>query len=60
MRKSPHVFDGEALSNALSLTMVAMATAPGFSPLLGSALDASSTPSLKPAAGATCRLWPVA
>jgi len=34
------LFDGEALAKALSLTMVAMAGAPGFSPLLGSALDA--------------------
>ncbi|WP_338105458.1 multidrug effflux MFS transporter [Microvirga tunisiensis] len=34
------LFDGEALAKALSLTMVAMAAAPGFSPLLGSALDA--------------------
>ena len=33
------LFDGEALAKALSLTMVAMAAAPGFSPLLGSALD---------------------
>nr|WP_245435490.1 multidrug effflux MFS transporter [Microvirga calopogonii] len=34
------LFDGEALARALSLTMVAMAAAPGFSPLIGSALDA--------------------
>ncbi|MFL5133479.1 MAG: multidrug effflux MFS transporter [Microvirga sp.] len=34
------LFDGEVLAKALSLTMVAMAAAPGFSPLLGSALDA--------------------
>ncbi|QRM32043.1 multidrug effflux MFS transporter [Microvirga sp. VF16] len=34
------LFDGEALAKALSLTMVAMAAAPGFSPLIGSALDA--------------------
>ncbi len=33
------LFDGEALARALALTMVAMAAAPGFSPLLGSALD---------------------
>ncbi|BBK44328.1 Bcr/CflA family drug resistance efflux transporter [Allostella vacuolata] len=33
------LFEGEALARALSLTMVAMAAAPGFSPLLGSALD---------------------
>ena len=33
------LFDGEELAKALSLTMVAMAAAPGFSPLLGSALD---------------------
>jgi len=33
------LFDGEQLAKALSLTMVAMAAAPGFSPLLGSALD---------------------
>lgn len=33
------LFDGEALARALSLTMIAMAAAPGFSPLLGSALD---------------------
>jgi MFS transporter, DHA1 family, multidrug resistance protein len=34
------LFDGEALARALALTMIAMAAAPGFSPLLGSALDA--------------------
>jgi DHA1 family bicyclomycin/chloramphenicol resistance-like MFS transporter len=34
------LFDGEALARALSLTMIAMAAAPGFSPLLGSGLDA--------------------
>lgn len=33
------LFDGAALARALSLVMVAMAAAPGFSPLLGSALD---------------------
>jgi DHA1 family bicyclomycin/chloramphenicol resistance-like MFS transporter len=33
------LFDGEALAKALSLTMVAMAAAPGFSPLIGSGLD---------------------
>lgn len=33
------LFDGEALSRTLALTMVAMAAAPGFSPLLGSALE---------------------
>ena len=33
------LFSGEALSRALALTMVAMAAAPGFSPLLGSGLD---------------------
>lgn len=33
------LFEGEALARALSLTMIAMAAAPGFSPLLGSALD---------------------
>jgi DHA1 family bicyclomycin/chloramphenicol resistance-like MFS transporter len=33
------LFDGEALARALALTMIAMAVAPGFSPLLGSALD---------------------
>ncbi|WP_070887986.1 multidrug effflux MFS transporter [Pseudomonas argentinensis] len=32
------LFDGEALARALSLTMIATATAPGFSPLLGSLL----------------------
>ncbi|NYZ15787.1 multidrug effflux MFS transporter [Azospirillum sp. RWY-5-1] len=34
------LFDGEALARVLALTMVAMAAAPGFSPLLGGALDA--------------------
>jgi DHA1 family bicyclomycin/chloramphenicol resistance-like MFS transporter len=34
------LFDGEALARALALTMIAMAAAPGFSPLIGSALDA--------------------
>jgi DHA1 family bicyclomycin/chloramphenicol resistance-like MFS transporter len=33
------LFDGEALARALALTMIAMAAAPGFSPLFGSALD---------------------
>ena len=33
------LFDGEKLARALALTMIAMAAAPGFSPLLGSALD---------------------
>ncbi|ALA19657.1 multidrug transporter CflA [Chelatococcus sp. CO-6] len=33
------LFDGEALARALALTMIAMAAAPGFSPLIGSALD---------------------
>jgi DHA1 family bicyclomycin/chloramphenicol resistance-like MFS transporter len=33
------LFDGEALARALALTMIAVAAAPGFSPLLGSALD---------------------
>lgn len=33
------LFEGEALSRALALTMVAMAAAPGFSPLLGSAME---------------------
>ncbi|KZD04093.1 multidrug effflux MFS transporter [Oceanibaculum pacificum] len=35
------LFDGDALSRALSLTMIAMAAAPGFSPLLGSTMDAT-------------------
>ncbi|WP_286551050.1 multidrug effflux MFS transporter [Variovorax sp. J22G40] len=35
------LFEGQELARALSLTMVAMAAAPGFSPLLGSALDSS-------------------
>ncbi|MDX3773115.1 multidrug effflux MFS transporter [Chromatiaceae bacterium AAb-1] len=34
------LFDGEVLARVLSITMVAMAAAPGFSPLLGGALDA--------------------
>lgn len=33
------LFDGQELARALSLTMVAMAAAPGFSPLLGGALN---------------------
>jgi DHA1 family bicyclomycin/chloramphenicol resistance-like MFS transporter len=33
------LFDGEALTRALSLIMVAMAAAPGFSPLLGGAFN---------------------
>lgn len=33
------LFEGEELARALSLVMIAMAAAPGFSPLLGSALD---------------------
>jgi DHA1 family bicyclomycin/chloramphenicol resistance-like MFS transporter len=33
------LFDGAALARALALTMIAGAAAPGFSPLLGSALD---------------------
>jgi MFS transporter, DHA1 family, multidrug resistance protein len=33
------LFDDEALARALALTMIAMAAAPGFSPLLGSAFD---------------------
>jgi DHA1 family bicyclomycin/chloramphenicol resistance-like MFS transporter len=33
------LFTGDALARAMSLTMVAMAAAPGFSPLLGGALD---------------------
>ncbi len=33
------LFDGEALARALSLIMVAMAAAPGFSPLLGGAFN---------------------
>jgi DHA1 family bicyclomycin/chloramphenicol resistance-like MFS transporter len=33
------LFDGEALARALALTMIAMAAAPGFSPLLGSVLE---------------------
>ncbi|PHS56766.1 MAG: Bcr/CflA family drug resistance efflux transporter, partial [Alcanivorax sp.] len=33
------LFDGEVLARALALTMVAMAAAPGFSPLLGGALE---------------------
>jgi MFS transporter, DHA1 family, multidrug resistance protein len=33
------LFDDEALARALALTMIAMAAAPGFSPLVGSVLD---------------------
>lgn len=33
------LFDGEALARALALTMVAMAASPGFSPLVGSAIN---------------------
>jgi MFS transporter, DHA1 family, multidrug resistance protein len=33
------LFEGEALARALALTMIAMAAAPGFSPLLGSVFD---------------------
>jgi DHA1 family bicyclomycin/chloramphenicol resistance-like MFS transporter len=33
------LFDGEALARALALSMIAGAAAPGFSPLVGSALD---------------------
>ncbi|KMN22204.1 multidrug effflux MFS transporter [Pseudomonas helleri] len=33
------LFDGQELTRALSLTMVAMAAAPGFSPLLGGAFN---------------------
>lgn len=33
------LFQGDALARALSLTMVALAAAPGFSPLLGGLLD---------------------
>jgi DHA1 family bicyclomycin/chloramphenicol resistance-like MFS transporter len=33
------LFEGQELARALSLTMVAMAAAPGFSPLIGGALD---------------------
>lgn len=35
------LFDSDALARALSFTMVAMAAAPGFSPLLGTAIDGS-------------------
>lgn len=35
------VFEGEALARTLSLVMVAMAAAPGFSPLIGGGLDAA-------------------
>lgn len=35
------LFEGEALAKALSLTMIAMAAAPGFSPLIGSGLDSA-------------------
>jgi DHA1 family bicyclomycin/chloramphenicol resistance-like MFS transporter len=38
---SRDLFSGEALSKTLSLTMVAMAAAPGFSPLVGSGLESS-------------------
>ena len=34
-----HVFTGAALGRAMALIMIAMAAAPGFSPLLGGALD---------------------
>lgn len=33
------LFEGETLARVLSLTMIAMAAAPGFSPLLGSGLE---------------------
>ena len=33
------LYEGEALARAMSLTMIATATAPGFSPLLGSLLN---------------------
>lgn len=33
------LFEGEALARALALIMIAMAASPGFSPLLGSAID---------------------
>jgi DHA1 family bicyclomycin/chloramphenicol resistance-like MFS transporter len=33
------LFDGDALARALALVMVAMAASPGFSPLIGTALD---------------------
>lgn len=33
------LFEGEALARVLSLTMIAMAAAPGFSPLIGSGLE---------------------
>ncbi|QGZ96133.1 multidrug effflux MFS transporter [Terricaulis silvestris] len=35
------LFDGAALGRALAFTMVAMAAAPGFSPLLGAAIDST-------------------
>lgn len=35
------LFEGETLARALSLTMIATATAPGFSPLLGSLLSST-------------------
>jgi DHA1 family bicyclomycin/chloramphenicol resistance-like MFS transporter len=35
------LFDGALLGRALAFTMVAMAAAPGFSPLLGAAIDAT-------------------
>lgn len=34
----PDLFEGETLARALSLTMIATAAAPGFSPLAGSVL----------------------
>jgi DHA1 family bicyclomycin/chloramphenicol resistance-like MFS transporter len=36
---SRDLFDGEALTRVFSLTMIATAAAPGFSPIVGSALD---------------------
>ncbi len=33
------LFDGPALARAMALTMIAMAAAPGFSPIIGSTLD---------------------
>ncbi len=35
------LFEGEALARTLALVMIAMAAAPGFSPLVGSGLDAA-------------------
>jgi DHA1 family bicyclomycin/chloramphenicol resistance-like MFS transporter len=35
------LFEGEALARVLSLVMIAMAAAPGFSPLLGSGLESA-------------------